>query len=215
MEYTVNGHNVFSIVISTFLISTFLIPLVKKIASHVKAIDCPGERKVHLKPIPRLGGLAIFLSFLFGYMFFANQSTEMLAILIGGFIIMLVGFIDDIKPINYRYKLLGQVIAASVVVFYGGILLSDVNAFGFHFAFGIFSYPITIFFIIALTNAINLIDGIDGLSSGISSIYFLTIAIIAFIMNKLAGLDVIFCLIMLGSTLGLSICNLCLIDVAV
>ena len=209
MELFVNGHNIFLVILVTFLVSALLVPIVKKAAEHVGAMDIPNERKVHKYPIPRMGGLAIFGAFLIGYMLFASKnSSQMLSILIGGFIIILMGLFDDIKPVPARYKFLLQIIAAAVVVFYGGIVLNKITAFGLTFNFPkIISYIITIFFIVGITNTINLIDGLDGLASGVSSIYFMTVTIIAFINNKMGGLDTMLSLIMLGSTLGFLIHN--------
>ena len=207
-NYNVNGHNIFLIVFVTFLASAILVPLAKKCALHVNALDIPNERKVHKVPIPRLGGLAIFGAFLLGYMLFARSYYQMLAILIGGFIIVFTGMIDDIKPIRARTKLLLQLASACVVVFYGNIVLDHVDIFGLNLDFASpIKEIITILFIIGITNAINLIDGLDGLCAGISSIYFLTIAIIAFILNKKEGMDTIISLIMLGSTLGFLLHN--------
>ena len=95
----------------------------------------------------------------------------MLAILIAGFIVILTGMIDDIKPLKARQKMIGQVIAAIIVTFYGDILLNDITFFGFYFDFGWLAYPLTIIFIVALMNCINFIDGLDGLSCGISTIF--------------------------------------------
>ena len=110
MDLTVNGHNLFLIVFVSFLASTLLVPFAKKCAIHVNAIDMPNARKVHKVPIPRMGGLAIFGSFLLGYMLFARTSTQMLSILIGGFIIVLTGIFDDIKPVWSKAKFLLQII---------------------------------------------------------------------------------------------------------
>ena len=207
MKYTINNINIFIILAVTFIASVILIPIVKKIAHHIGAIDIPNERKVHHKPMPRLGGLAIFLSSLLGYILFGQLNIQMISILIGGFILILLGICDDIKPIKAKYKLLGQILAASVVVFYGNIYLSEVSAFGINIVFGNYGYPLTILFIIAIINAINLIDGIDGLAGGTCSIFFITVSIIAFFLNRLNGLDVILCLIMTGSTLGFLVYN--------
>ena len=208
MNLNVNGHNIFLIVLVTFITSALLVPFAKKAAIHVNALDIPNERKVHTKPMPRMGGLAIFGAFLLGYMLFARTSIQMLSILIGGFIIVFVGIIDDIKPIRARTKFLFQLLAACVVVFYGNIVLDHIDMLGINMDFSSpINYIITIFFIVAITNAINLIDGLDGLASGVSSIYFLTIAVIAFILDKKEGLDTILSLIMLGSTLGFLVYN--------
>ena len=208
MNLNVNGHNIFLVVLVTFITSALLVPFAKKAAIHVNALDIPNERKVHTKPMPRMGGLAIFGAFLLGYMVFARTSIQMLSILIGGFIIVFVGIIDDIKPIRARTKFLFQIIAACVVVFYGNIVLDHIDMLGLNMDFAPpISYIITIFFIAAITNAINFIDGLDGLASGVSSIYFLTIAVIAFILDKKEGLDTILSLIMLGGTLGFLVYN--------
>lgn len=198
---------VLKIVISVMGVTALFFPIVKWIANHIGALDYPNERKVHKKPMPLLGGLMMFLDFIFGYMFFAPQNTQMLSVLMAGFIVILTGMIDDIKPLKAKEKLIGQVIAAVIVTFYGNILLNDITFFGLYFDFGIFSYPLTIIFIIALMNCINLIDGLDGLACGISTIFFATIGIIAFIMHNIGSLEITITFIMLGACLGFLIFN--------
>ena len=199
------------IVLITFLFSAFIMFVMKRVAKHIGAVDVPREeeerRHIHKKITPKLGALGIFLTFLFGYMLFGEQSIRMNSILIGSFIIILTGLVDDINPIKARYKLLGHLIAASVIVFYGKILLDNITAFGFNIDFGILSYPITILFIVACTNIINLIDGLDGLSGGICTIFFATIAIIGFYQGRSGSLVMILTLIMLGATLGFLLHN--------
>lgn len=193
-------------VFTTFIFVTFATPFIKKIAFHVGAVDIPNARKVHQKPMPRLGGLGIYFGFLLGYMLFGAHSATMNSILIGSFIIVITGIIDDVKPLKASHKFIGQLAAACIVVFYGNILLKDISAFGLYFEFGLLSYPITIFFILGCINCMNLIDGLDGLAAGISSIYFLTIGVIATMQGK-GGLDFVLTFIMLGSTLGFLVHN--------
>lgn len=195
------------VVACTLLISAFSIPLVKKIAVHVNALDIPNERKVHKKPMPRLGGLGIFFAFLVGYMCFAQNTVKMNSILIGSFIIVLTGIIDDIKPLDAKDKLIGQLLSASVIAFYGEILLENITAFGLNISFGYFAYPVTILFIVACMNIINLIDGLDGLAGGICAIFFMTIIVISFFQGRTTGLEFTLALVMLGSTLGFLIHN--------
>lgn len=197
-----NIDKILLIVLTTFILVAIIIPFIGKIACHLGAVDIPGGRHIHKKPTPRLGGLGIFLGFVAGYMLFGKPYVEMNAILIGGFIIILTGIIDDIHPIKMKYKLLGQIIASSVIPLYGNILLQDISCLGLYINFGIFAYPITIIFILGIINCMNIIDGLDGLSGGISSIYYLTIGIIGVFMNKSGGLDITIAFIMLGSTLG-------------
>lgn len=208
MNIKVYNHSIYLIILITFLVSFILTFLAKKIAYHVNAIDLPGERKIHTKPMPRCGGLAIFGGFLVGYILYGVPSNQMLSILIGAFIIVFLGFIDDIKPIRARYKFMFQLIAAAVVVFYGKNFFTEISLLGFNFYFPTFiNELISLIFIVAITNAINLIDGIDGLAAGISTINYITVAIIAVILNKFGGLDIILSLIMVGSTLGFLVHN--------
>jgi len=189
-----------------FIFVVLLIPMIKKIAIKINAVDVPGGRHIHKKTTPKLGGLAIFFGFLLGYMIFGTHSSIMNGILIGSFIIILIGVIDDITELGALPQFIGQLASACVVVFYGGLLIKDVNAFGLYIDFSILSYPLTIFFIVGCINCINLIDGLDGLSGGISSIYYLTIGIIAIIQGK-TGLDFVLAFTMLGSTLGFLVYN--------
>lgn len=208
MKYIVNEHNILEIIIVTFFVSVILVPIIKKLAMYIGAMDIPNERKIHKKPMPRLGGLAIFGSFLVGYILYGEITTQMLSILIGSFIILLIGVFDDIKPIGAKYKFLVQVIAALIVVIYGQVYFSEISILGFTYKFNlIISYILSIFFIVAISNAINLIDGLDGLAGGISTIYFITISIIAIILGRISGLDLTLALIMFGATLGFLIHN--------
>lgn len=183
------------------IVVAIVMPFIKGIANHVGAMDIPNARKVHSVPIPRLGGLAIYIGFLLGYMIFGESTSIMNSILIGSFIIVLTGVVDDIKPLKASHKFLGQLFATLVVVFYGGILLKELSAFGFYVDFDIFAYPVTIFFILGCINCINLIDGLDGLAGGISAIFFLTIGIIAACKGQFE-LAFILSFIMFGSCLG-------------
>ena len=195
------------VIITTLLIAAFSIPVVKKIAIHINALDIPNERKVHKKPMPRLGGLGIFFAFLVGYMLFGQNTIRMNSILIGSFIIILTGMIDDIKPLDAKDKLIGQWLSAAIIAFYGEILLDNITAFGLNINFGYFAYPITIIFIVACMNIINLIDGLDGLAGGVSAIFFMTIIIICFFQGRTTGLEFTLALITLGSTLGFLVHN--------
>ena len=207
MEFNVNGYNIFLIVGVTFVASLLFIEMMKRVAIFLHVLDMPNDkRKIHTKPMPLLGGIGIFLSFLLGYMLFAPKNNLMLSILISSFLIMLLGLFDDMTksetPMPNKYKMIVQVVVAAIVVFYGGISIDKTTLFGLKINFGILAPFLSIIIIVGIINAINLIDGLDGLCAGISSIYFLTIAVIGFILNKFGGLDIILSLIMLGATLG-------------
>ena len=116
---------------------------------------------------------------------FGEITNQMISILIGGFILIIIGICDDIKPLKASYKLIGQILAGSIVVFYGNISLPTLGIFGLNVNFGLLGYPLALLFIVAIINAINLIDGLDGLASGTCSIFFLAVSI-----NSISLIDV-------------------------
>ena len=167
-------------------------PAVKRFANHIGAIDVPKDsRRVHTKPIPRLGGLAIFIGFLLSVLLFADITEQIRGILIGAVIIVIVGAIDDVKPIRAYIKLIFQVIAALVAVLFGVVVDAFLNPFVFsapeYISLGIFSIPITVIWIVAITNSVNLIDGLDGLAVGVSTISSIVMIIIALLVSDLSG----------------------------
>jgi len=202
---------ILKIVLTTFIFSALIMPIMKKVAHHIGAIDVPrtteGNRHIHKRPIPKLGAVGIFLSFLFGYILFGRHSIKMNSILIGSFIIVLTGIIDDINDLRASRKLIGQLAAALVIVYYGKIVLTDISVFGLYLEFGNFSEIITIFFIVACTNIINLTDGLDGLSGGVTSIFYLATGIICYYQGRFNTLEYTLTFIMLGSTLGFLLHN--------
>lgn len=198
--------NILLMVFIPFMFVTLVMPFIRKIAFSINAVDVPRGRHIHKKVMPKLGGIGIFLGFLLGYMIFGEHSEQMNSILIGSFIIVLTGMIDDISELKAYQKLIGQVASACIIVFYGKILLVDVSAFGIYLNFGIFTYPLTILFILGCINCINLIDGLDGLSGGISAIYYLTMGVISIIVGKF-GLEFVLTFAMFGATLGFLVHN--------
>ena len=206
MDFLINGHNILVIVLVTFVISVICVAISKRVAHHIGAVDKTGEesfRRLHKDVLPRLGGLGMFAAFLVGYMLYGEINAQMVSVIIGAFVLVIVGMFDDIKTMRQRFKLISHILAALILVFYGNLVLDKIDMFGITLNFPMpLNYIFTIFFIVGCINAINFIDGMDGLSSGISSIYFLTIGIIALIVNNFGGLDIILSFIMLGSVLG-------------
>lgn len=195
------------IVAIVFIFVACIIPFLKKIAVHIGAVDIPGGRHIHSRIVPKLGGLGIFFGFLLGYMLFGSQTPQMISILIGGIVILLFGLFDDIKRLPASVQFIGQIIASAIVVYYGGIVLQDVSAYGIYIDFGIFAKPLTILFIISIINCMNFIDGLDGLAGGIATIFFVTISIIIHTTGIYNGLDASLSLIMIGATLGFLVHN--------
>ncbi|OPJ55269.1 glycosyltransferase family 4 protein [Alkalithermobacter paradoxus] len=174
--------------ITAFGISYFFTPIAIKIAHKVGAIDVPKDnRRVHKTPIPRLGGISIFLGFLASLIYIDAITPKITGILIGALIIVGIGIIDDIKEINAKVKLLGQICAALVVIFSGIRISWITNPFvagNGLITLGILSVPFTIIWIVGATNTVNLIDGLDGLAAGISAISSTTLAFIAYVNGQ-------------------------------
>ena len=157
------------------VVSFLATPLVKTLAYKVGAIDVPKDnRRMHKVPIPRLGGLAIFLAFLLSTLVFADIDRQMQGILLGAVMIVVLGVMDDIMALKALTKLIVQIAAAGVAVYYGCRIqfLSNPNVFSdmTYVNLGWLSVPITIIWIVAITNAVNFIDGLDGLAVGVSAI---------------------------------------------
>lgn len=159
-----------------FLISFSATPTVIALAHKIKAIDIPkDERRVHKKPIPLIGGLAIFYGFVISVLCFAVIDRQVMGILLGSVIIVTVGVIDDMRDLSAKLKLLFQIIAAAIVIYFGVEIEYVANPFAKWFGpqyinLGLWSIPITMIWIIGVTNAVNLIDGLDGLACGVSTI---------------------------------------------
>lgn len=169
-----------------FVTAIIITPFVKKLAFKIGATDRPNYRKVHQKIMPRLGGLAIFISFIVGISILQPVANYHWPIVIGSFIIVLTGMIDDVKEISPKLKLAGQVLAAFIVVFYGHLNVEFINLpFGGKVTFGLLSIPFTMVWIVGITNAINLIDGLDGLAAGVSSIALFSMAGMAVVMGNI------------------------------
>ncbi|MDN4606755.1 glycosyltransferase family 4 protein [Sporosarcina highlanderae] len=171
---------------AAFVASIILTPLVIKFAFRIGAIDHPNYRKVHASVMPRIGGVAIFGAFVIGYLLLRPSDEHAIGILVGAVIIIVTGFLDDMLEITAKAKAFGQLIAAVVVVTWGGLQIEFINLpfFG-PFDFGYLSIPITILWIVGITNAINLIDGLDGLAAGVSTIALISIAVMALIMGEM------------------------------
>ncbi|MED1602996.1 MraY family glycosyltransferase [Alkalihalophilus marmarensis] len=191
--------------ILSFVVAVVSTPLVKKLAIKIGAIDKPNQRKVHKDIMPRLGGLAIVFGFFAGLLLINPNYSTIMPFLIGAFIIVVLGILDDKYTVSPKVKLFGQIIAACVVVF-SGLKIEMINLpFYGEVHFGIWSYAFTILWIVGITNAINLIDGLDGLAAGTSSIALISILIMAILDGQILviGLSVI----LIGSSLGFLIFN--------
>ncbi|MFB6468924.1 glycosyltransferase family 4 protein [Cytobacillus sp. Hz8] len=184
-----------------FLCSIVITPFVKKLAFKIGAMDRPNQRKVHHKIMPRLGGLAIYISFMLGMLLIDTSKSVHIPLLVGSFVIIVAGILDDVFELSARVKLMFQIVAALIVILWGGAEVSFINLpFGGRVDFGFFTIPVTLLWIVGVTNAINLIDGLDGLAAGVSSIALITISGMAILMGNTYVIAI--SSIVLVSTLG-------------
>jgi UDP-GlcNAc:undecaprenyl-phosphate/decaprenyl-phosphate GlcNAc-1-phosphate transferase len=197
--------NYYIIFVIAMIISFALTPLVKKLAVKLDIIDVPkDERRVHKKPIPLIGGLAIYISFMVMLAFNGGFSKDYLAIFIGGTIILIGGLLDDKYDLKPRYKLMFQISAALVLIFMGVEISLLTNPFTKYFSSlnleKWISIPVTLIWIVGVTNAFNLIDGLDGLSSGLALISSVTMLIVSVITGRYEA--ILLNSILAGSILG-------------
>ena len=168
-----------------FIVSYILTPYIARVGKKQNMMDMPGHRKIHEEAIPNLGGIVIFFGFLLSLLFVIQIEGQFRALLIGGVIILLLGVIDDIANLSPKHKFLIQMIPALIVIIYNSDLINSfiVNQLKSLDLLGYLLYPILIFWIVGITNSINLIDGLDGLACGVSLIALVTFLILGLRQN--------------------------------
>ena len=175
--------------VAALIMSFALTPVVKIFAQRVGAMDVPKDgRRMHDHPIPRLGGLAMFLGFLVSTLLFSKVNTQVRGMLLGCVLVVITGVIDDIVPLKWWLKLLLQIAAALVAVFSGIRIEVFTNPIFFMDTEWLIlrelSIPITVLWIVLVTNSVNLIDGLDGLAVGVSAIDSLAMLVIALLVSE-------------------------------
>ena len=187
----------------------FFTPAIRNFALKTGAIDTPNERKIHHSLLPRLGGLSIYIGFISSMLVafliakFFGHSLEwkhMLGLFLGSTLILLVGVIDDYKGIRPLYKFLWQILAAIIIISFGVSINFFSNPFNGIMAIGFLGIPLTMFWIVGVTNAINLIDGLDGLAAGVTAISAGALFIVALRTHQMSAALIM--LALCGSTLG-------------
>jgi UDP-GlcNAc:undecaprenyl-phosphate GlcNAc-1-phosphate transferase len=148
-------------------------PVVRRVALRLGIIDQPGTRKIHVNPIPLLGGVAIYGAFIAALLLFGNRFrlNELVSILVGATLMSFLGVWDDRRSLSPYLKLLGQFLAASILVV-GGVVIGT-------FRWEVLNVAVTLGWVVAITNAMNLLDNMDGLSGGVAAVaavYFLLLA---------------------------------------
>jgi UDP-GlcNAc:undecaprenyl-phosphate GlcNAc-1-phosphate transferase len=171
------------------VVSLATTPLVKSLSYKVGAIDVPkDDRRMHDHPIPRMGGLAIFFGFMVSVLLLLPLDTAKQGMLLGAVIIVILGIFDDIYALPAKLKFVVQIVAALIAVLAGNRIqvVSNPNIFSSnpYWDLGVLSIPVTILWIVAITNAVNLIDGLDGLACGVSTISSVTMLVVALLVSE-------------------------------
>lgn len=201
----------------TLALSAILTPVIRKLSLKWGFFDYPSPRKIHQRPVPRIGGLAIFLSFWLVVLFYLILKPESLSfvsekiwsidknlfgVITGAFLIFAIGILDDIKKINPYLKLFFSFLAASLVAFFGIKIWWFSNPFGQQIILGFFSPIFVILWIVLISNVVNLLDGLDGLATGVVFIA----ALVLFFLSKSPSVNqpatALLCLILAGASLG-------------
>lgn len=187
--------------IVAMVVSYVSTPLVKKIAWKIGAIDFPSERRVHKKPMPRIGGLAIYIALITASIIVLPiERRAIQGILLGGTFIVFVGILDDIYDLPAKIKLVGQIVASIILVAFGLKVEWLTNPFGGMIYLGKLSIPLTIFWTVGITNTLNFIDGLDGLAAGISAIAAFAMMLVNLSLNQ--PIPVLITALLAGASIG-------------
>jgi UDP-N-acetylmuramyl pentapeptide phosphotransferase/UDP-N-acetylglucosamine-1-phosphate transferase len=173
--------------IGSFIICLVLIPVIIKLSVKHNLLDKPNERKVHKSPISRLGGFGIVAGLLStsAFWFFSGNISLLIYLLAGIFILLIIGIIDDLKELSPRIKFIGQILAALLMA-YAGLRINNLfGVFGIHDLPVFVQYLLTVFIVVGLINAYNLIDGIDGLAGGLALIDMVFFFVLFLISNEI------------------------------
>lgn len=195
--------NYVDLMIASFiaLISTFFLTFpIKKIAIKFQIVDFPNQRKIHIKPTPLMGGLAIFFGAALGLLYLQPVHEHLFEIVLGAIVIIITGILDDKFDIRPIIKLSGQLIAASFLISSGLIIERITIPFFGLVESGVFSVLITVLWVVGITNAINLIDGLDGLATGVSTIALLSMFVMAIIDSQVIAAYL--AIVLIGANLG-------------
>lgn len=193
------------------LVSTALVPLVRSIALQKGLVDTPGDRKIHQTPIPRLGGVAIFTAFALTCgciaLIFPKSLNHggALGLLLGSAGMFALGFVDDLKNLSPYVKLVGQALVISLA-FWGGVQIVGLDLPGsYYLVLNALSFPVTLIWMMAISNALNFIDGVDGLASGVTTISALTMSVVAVFTHQYPA--AIIAAMLAGANMGFLVFN--------
>ncbi|HEX2584184.1 MAG TPA: MraY family glycosyltransferase [Steroidobacteraceae bacterium] len=160
--------------------TVMFIPLLMQYADRLGVLDRPGGRRVHARPIPRVGGIAMAIGMLCALMVWGSKNNQLLVYCVALLILLAFGIMDDRMELSPKWKLLGQVTVALVIMIFGHVSISSVHHLTAYDLPVWLSWPVTLIFIVGITNAINLADGLDGLAGGTTLLCFIGLALLGF-----------------------------------
>jgi UDP-GlcNAc:undecaprenyl-phosphate GlcNAc-1-phosphate transferase len=200
MDYGYWGMSLFFVFLTALFVAMVSVAGCMRLAYSLDFVDLPDPRKVHTRPVPRVGGIGMVLGATAAVLAWLKLSPGMSAFLGGVAVISLFGLWDDKADLDYRAKFAGQCLAIGIVVGFGHVLIDRLPGFEYGTLSALVSYPLTVFFLLGTTNAINLSDGLDGLAAGLS---FLSLACIAYLADLAGGGELIpISTAIMGSILG-------------
>lgn len=190
--------------IIAYLLGIFIVPCVIYFSQKMGLVDVPNERKIHHGSISRLGGVAVWVSVMLTFLLlvllsFYPKGQGLSAIIVGGSLMFLTGLVDDIYGLNAKFKLFIQTAIATIVMLLGIRIEVLYNPFGANIELGILSYPVTLLWIVGITNAVNFIDGIDGLAGSIVSISALAIGLCSIVLAPADSISALIAFILMGA----------------
>lgn len=190
----------FSVFLIALVLTMALIPPLMRMAVRLSVVDTPSERKVHVGAIPRIGGMAMVIGACIPILAWLPHSSSIAAYLSALLVLLIFGAWDDSKELDYRLKFAGQFLAVSLMVFWGKLSIAVFPFFGLDPVPEYMSIPVTVVFLVGVTNAVNLSDGLDGLAAGVALLSLGAIALLAKLAN---GQDIIMaCFIVAGTIFG-------------
>ncbi len=197
------------IFLTALAFSLALTPLAGRLGVRLGAVDMPAPRKVHATPIPRIGGLAVFLAFAASMLLTSLYGTQITDLIVfdrqiafricGALVVFGCGLWDDFRRLNAWIKLLFQILGATIA-FAGGVSIGGIFFEGHGLQFGVFSYAVTVFWFLLFINAVNLIDGLDGLAAGL--VFFTSLLIVVISVMRGQYLPAVYFAAISGATLG-------------
>lgn len=192
----------------SYLLGVFIVPFVIEFSQKEGLVDVPNERKIHKNPISRLGGIAIWASTMLTFLCLVLLSyypygSLLSGILLGGSLMFFLGLIDDIYNLDAKFKLIIQLSIATVVYLLGVKIDTIFNPFGgTAINLGMLSYPITLLWIVGISNAVNFIDGVDGLAGSVITVNSITLALVAVSVTPAQPITALIAFILAGSMLA-------------